>query len=101
MATIVEQELAVRIGVPTAVPGGTIPAAGTILVKDSNTTQLTYESAPMPVSNIPYSNTNLSALSGYGRIWFDPVNGWLKFRKKSEDSDANVYVISLSDPIPE
>ena len=99
--TIVTQELAVRVGIPTAAPGGTIPAAGTILVKDSNTAQLTYVSAPMPTSNVPYSNTNLPAVSGSGILWFDPINGWLKFRKKSEDSDHNVYVISLSDPIPE
>ena len=107
MSSIVEQELAIRIALPTAIPPITgvsphaIPAAGTILVKDSNTAQLTYVSAPMPGSNVPYSNTNLPAVSGSGILWFDPINGWLKFRKKSEDSDPNVYVISLSDPLPE
>jgi hypothetical protein len=50
---------------------------------------------------IAESAANLPAISGYPIIWFDPVNGWLKFRKKSEDNDHNVYVISLSDPIPE
>ena len=49
---------------------------------------------------IRYSGTNPPAISGSGLIWFDNVNGWLKFRKRSEDADSNVYVISLSDPIP-
>ena len=50
---------------------------------------------------VVYSSTNLPAVAGVGIFWFDPVTKGLKFRKKSEDSDANVYVISLSDPIPE
>jgi hypothetical protein len=49
---------------------------------------------------VRYSTSNPPAISGAGLIWFDPVNGWLKFRKRSEDADANVYVINLSDPIP-
>jgi hypothetical protein len=50
---------------------------------------------------IPYSGVNLPAIPGVGLLWFDPVNSQLKFRKKSEDSDPFIYVISLSDPIPE
>jgi hypothetical protein len=49
---------------------------------------------------IVYSATNLSAVSGVGIFWWDTANGWLKFRKRAEDLDSNVYVISLSDPIP-
>ena len=106
MSSIVEQELAIRIALPTAIPPITgvsphaIPAAGTILVKDSSTTQLTYVSAPMPTSNVPYVNGNLAAISGSGLIWFDYSTGLLKFRKKSEDFDAFVYPINLADPIP-
>ena len=98
MATIVIQELAQRVALsPTTNPVGTVPAVGSGLMKDASTTTLTY----IPVSGIaiPYSNTNLPAISGVGLIWFDPVSGWLKFRKKSEDSDANIYAISLGDPI--
>jgi hypothetical protein len=50
---------------------------------------------------IPYSSINLPAVSGVGLLWYDSVNNWLKFRRKSEDFDPNVYVISLSNPIPE
>ena len=42
--TIVTQELAVRAAIPSAVPGtGSIPAAQTLLIKDSNTAVPTYE----------------------------------------------------------
>ena len=57
-------------------------------------------SAVSSAGGVVYSTTNLPAVSGVGIFWFDSVNGWLKFRKKSEDSDPFVYVISLSDPIP-
>ena len=50
---------------------------------------------------IPESNTNLPAVSGHPIIWFNPITGWLMFRKRSEDGDANVYEINLSDPIPD
>lgn len=100
METIVIQELAQRVAIsPVTNPVGTIPAAGTGLMKDSAATMLTY----IPVSGmaIPYSVANLAAISGVGLIWFDPVNSYLKFRRKSEDNDPNIYVISLSDAIPE
>jgi hypothetical protein len=100
---IVEQELAVRLAFPAAATPGHLPPTGYVPVKDSSN-QLVVEwvsqSSLGGGGTVPYSNTNLAAVSGVGLIWFDPVNGWLKFRKKSEDADANVYVISLSDPIP-
>ena len=101
MPTIVTQELAQRVAIsPATYPVGTIPPPGTTLVKDSNTTQLTYTSAPAAGSAIQYSSTNLPAAPGVGLIWFDPVAGYLKFRKRAEDGDANVYSIALSDAIP-
>ena len=52
MASIVEQELAVRLAFPTAIPPITgvsphaMPAAGSVFVKDSATSQLTCTTRP-------------------------------------------------------
>lgn len=107
MATIVEQELAIRVAIPTTIPPITgvtphiMPAEGTSLEKDSSLNTLTYRVVANPKGLIPYVNGNLAAVPSVGLIWFDYGPGWLKFRKKSEDNDPFVYVISLSDPIPE
>lgn len=53
------------------------------------------------IIKVPYNSSNPVAISRYGQIWFDSERDWLMFRKRREDSDANVYAISLSDPIPE
>jgi hypothetical protein len=96
---IVEQELAVRLAFPAAATPGNLPPTGYVPVKDSNASLLTMEFIPLPSSGgVPYVAGNLSAVAGTGLIWFDTTTGWLKFRKRLEDADADVYVINLSDP---
>ena len=69
MEPIVEQELAIRAAIPTAAPGGTIPAPGTILIKDSNTTQPTYVPGVMIGNNIIISHTKPAALADQAVPW--------------------------------
>lgn len=88
-STQLEEDVSGNIKIPSMTSAGYVKNDASGVLSGGN---------PIYISE---SNTNLPAVSGSCLLWFDPVNGWLKFRKKLEDADANVYVISLSDPIPE
>ena len=101
MATIVEQELAIRVGVPTATPGGTIPAVGTTLIKDANSTQLTYTSAPMPgLINIYAPAFWPAAVADHPVLFLDSNSGNLMIRMPT-NAPFNGIVVEVNTSEPE
>lgn len=99
--TIVTQELAVRVGIPTAAPGGTIPAVGTTLVKDSNTDQLTYIPASMPGQINTYAPASWpAAIANYPVLFLDSDSGNLMIRMPTNAPfNGVVREITASDPL--
>ena len=99
MSSVVEQELAVRASIPTAVPGGTIPAAGTILIKDSSSTMLTYIPGPSPVINI-YAPANWPvAIADHPIFFLDSDSGNLMIRMPT-NSPFNGVVAEVNTSLP-